>query len=87
MNGIAETVKSLSNVTEVSFGNLLNIPAQLRAIADEVEGGGLGEVSSGVLILQGDTIERYGIGTNTVAEIYMMLGIAQRLFEKDMLDE
>lgn len=61
-------------------GNLLNVAQQLRAIADEIDGGKYGEVSEGALVLQG--VEVFGLGGADGTVTHYLLARGQRKLER-----
>lgn len=68
------------SVQEVHFGNLHNIPEQLREIARMIEDGLLGEVTGGVLVINNEVTDVFGIGRSDAFEsVYLMAAGQQKL--------
>lgn len=57
----------MSNIHLLRETNLLNVPATLREIADEIEIGTYGGVKCGVLVLDGAGLEVFYMGTGEAA--------------------
>lgn len=61
---------------------LQNIPELLRNIADSIEDGTFGTVSEGVLVIAGNEIEIFGLGTADGTVAHYLLARGQRKMEK-----
>ena len=68
----------MSNIHEVNFGNLHNIPAQIREIANMIERGDLGEVTGGVLVLNNNAYDVFGLGRSDDRESCFLMCVGQR---------
>lgn len=65
---------------------LQNIPLLLRNIAGGIENGDYGDVSEAVLVIDGNTLDVFGLGTADGTVSHYMLARAQRKLERiDML--
>ena len=70
----------MSNIHEVKFGNLTDIPAQLRNIAKMIEDGEFGEVTGGVVIINNAEYDIFGLGRADPFESHFLMGVGQQKF-------
>lgn len=61
---------------------LQNIPQLLRNIADEIERGEYGDVGEGALVLAGNELRVFGLGTADGTVAHYMLARGQRKLER-----
>lgn len=66
--------------------NLHDLPAQLRAIADELEAGKYGHVQEGALTLLGSRLHVFGLGSADSTGTHYLLACAQAKLQAPMLE-
>ena len=67
--------------------NLLDVPATLRNIADAIERDEYGAINSAVVVLDGNSIECFYMGTGEAApNTHLLLGAAQAKMMKAVMD-
>ncbi len=60
---------------------LRDIPAILRNIASEMEAGKYGQVDSAALVVSGDAIEIFGLGTADAVTAHFLFSLGARQIE------
>jgi methyl coenzyme M reductase alpha subunit len=80
------TKPTLSLVADLPVGNLADIPALLRKLADDIEAGSLGTVHAAAVVLEAPGLPVYGFGatgySQNASELHSMAHLkltAQRL--------
>lgn len=76
------------NVETLYDENFRDIPAMLRNLADEIEDGEFGEVSTVACALLGDKLEVFGWGENCdVGEVHLLLTAGAQYMVRPILDQ
>ena len=75
----------LAEVKTLRDHSLANIPQMMRILADKIEAGLYGEVASVVCVMQGESIQTFGWGSDTTASVaHLLLALGQRNLEQQV---
>lgn len=74
-------------VVELNAPDMRDVPGGLRQLAEHIEEGKFGPVTSCVVVVRGSELRIVRMGQVDATDVYYMLGCAQRKIEAPMLEE